>query len=102
MNPAIGGKTPAALPEIGRPGIELPPADCHLVAVSRVNRYRGLVCCVPDDVVSIGIDVRLVADETAIGRDCSRRCLQPVNVARRHIVFFHVVLRVQLPCGWYP
>jgi len=102
VNPAIGGKPPAALPEIGRPGIELPPADCHLVAVGRVNRYRGFVCCVADDVVSIGIDVRLVADEPAIGRDRSRRCLQPVNVRRRHIVFFHVVLRVQPRCRCFP
>ena len=66
MHTAIGGVTPAALPEVGRNVIKLPPGNGHFVAVGRINRDRALVGRVTYDIVAIGIDVHLIADEAGI------------------------------------
>src|SRR2546430_6560820 len=60
---AVGGVTPAGLPEVGADIIELPAGDCHLVAVCGVNRNRTLVRSVAEDVVPVCIDVHLVTGE---------------------------------------
>ena len=63
MHAAIGGITPAALPEVGGNVIELSPGDCHLIAVCWVNGNRALVRRVAEDVLAILIDVDLVTRE---------------------------------------
>ena len=37
VDTGVGGITIAGLPEVGRPSVELPPADRHFVAICRVN-----------------------------------------------------------------
>ena len=88
MDTAISRKTPAALPEVGTYAVKLPPADCHFIAVGRVDCYGRLISGIADDIVPIRINIYLVADEDAIRRNHSWRSLQTVNVRRRHIVFF--------------
>jgi len=73
VNPTVRGITPAALPEAGAHRIELPPTDRHSVAVGRVDRYRGFVCRVANNVVALGINIRLIACEQTKLRDHSRR-----------------------------
>ena len=94
VNPTVRGITPAALPEAGAHRIELPPTDRHFVAVSRIDRYRGFVCRVANDVVALRINIRLIACEQTKLRDHSRRFFQPENVRWRHIVRFLVLLWV--------
>ena len=72
MDAGIRGVTIAGLPEVGRPGVKLSPADRDLVAICRVNCDGRLVRGVADDVVSILIDIHLVTHEAAIRRDHSR------------------------------
>ena len=72
VNPAVRGITPAALPEAGAHRIELPPTDRHFVAVSRVDRYRGFVCRVANNVVALRVNIRLIAREQTKLRDHSR------------------------------
>ena len=86
MHTGIGGVTPAALPEVGRNVIKLPPGNGHFVAVGRINRDRTLVGCVTYDVVAIRIDVHLVAGEHAKLRDHSRRGLHFPRRRRRVII----------------
>ena len=62
----IGGIAPTALPEVGGDIIELPPGNCHLVRVRRVNRNRTFVSRVAEDIVSVCIDVDLVTDEPVV------------------------------------
>jgi hypothetical protein len=73
VNPAIGCVTPAALPEVRRITVKLPPTDCHFVAVGRVDRYRGFVCRVANNVVALRINICLIACEKTKLRDHSRR-----------------------------
>src|SRR5207244_2602813 len=70
---AISGIAPAALPEIGRVGVKLSPADGHSAGVGWIHCDRRLVRGVAYDVLMARIDVRLVADEAAIWRDHSGR-----------------------------
>src|SRR5207253_3566766 len=72
---AIGGISPAALPEIRGNIIELPPGDCHLVPVGRINGNHALVRGIADDVLAVLIDVDLETDVRAELRDHSRRRL---------------------------
>ena len=65
VQPAIGGVSPAALPEVGGNIIELPPGNGHLVAICGVNRNNALIRRVAEDVLTILIDVGLVAREYA-------------------------------------
>ena len=97
MNPAVRCITPAALPEVGANRIELSPTDRHFVAVGRVDRYGRFVCCVANDVVALGVNIRLIACEQTKLRDHSRRFFQSENVRWRHIVRFLVLLRVHWP-----
>jgi hypothetical protein len=73
LNPTVRGITPAALPEAGVHRIELPPTDRHFVAVGRVDRYRGFVCRVANDVVALRVNIRLITREQTKLRDHSRR-----------------------------
>ena len=66
MNAAIGGITPAALPEVGGNIIELPPDDCHLVSICWVNGNRTFVSGIAEDVLAVLIDIRLITDEPVI------------------------------------
>src|SRR4029453_13446515 len=68
----VGGKTPAALPEVRGDVVELPPGNCHLVPISRVNGNRTLVSRIAENVLVICIDVHLVACKHAKLRDHSR------------------------------
>ena len=65
MYASIGGITPPALPEIGCNIIELPPGNCHVVQVRRVNGYRTFVRSVAQDILAILIDVHLITREHA-------------------------------------
>jgi len=94
VNPAIRRVAPAALPEVGTDRIELPPTDRHFVAVGRIDRYRGFVCRVANNVVALGVNVRLIAREQTKLRDHLRRFFQSENVRWRHIVRFLVLLWV--------
>ncbi|PYL67692.1 MAG: hypothetical protein DMF28_08555 [Verrucomicrobia bacterium] len=96
---AIGGITPAALPEVGVNVIELPPGDRHFVAVCRVNGDRALVRGVPEDVLSVGVDVCLVTSEQAELRNHARRRLNFSRRSRRVIVFFQRLIPGRLVCG---
>jgi hypothetical protein len=80
MHAGIGGVTPAPLPEVRGHIVELPPGNCHLVAIGRINRNRALVRSIANDVLAILIDVDLVTGEQAEledhpwrGLDLSRR-----------------------------
>src|SRR6266705_1773509 len=73
MRAAIGGITPAGLPEIGQYAVKLSPGDCHLVPVGRINGNRALVRRIADDVLAVLIDVDLETDERAELRGHSRR-----------------------------
>lgn len=84
----ISGITPATLAEVRSPTIELSPADGHFAGVGWIDCDRWLIRRVADNIVVIGINVDLVADEAAVWRDHSRRGLQSVNGCRRHVVFF--------------
>ena len=75
MHAAIGCVSPAGLPEVGCHTVELPPGDCHLAQVRRVNGNGALVCGVAEDVVPIRINVYLKARKRAELRDHSRRGL---------------------------
>ena len=90
VDAGIRGVTIAGLPEVGRPGVKLSPADRDLVAICRVNCDGRLVRGVTDDVVSILIDVHLVADEAAVRGDQPRRGLESIGAywRRRHPGFF--------------
>ena len=66
MHAAIGGITPAALPEVGSNIVELPPGNCHPVQVRWVNGNRTFVSSVAEDILAVLIDVRLITDEPAI------------------------------------
>jgi len=59
----VGGESPAGLPEVGGNSIELPPTDCHLITVRRINGNHALVSGVAEDVIPICIDVYLITDE---------------------------------------
>jgi hypothetical protein len=71
MHAAIGGVTPATLPEVRGNIVELPPGDCHPVRVRWVNGNRTFVSSVANDVLAILIDVDLVTGEHAELRDHS-------------------------------
>ena len=66
MHSGIGAITPPALPKVGSNIIELPPADCHLVAICWVNGNDAFVSSVAKDVLAVLIDVHLVTDELVI------------------------------------
>ena len=103
VHPAIGGITPAALPEIGRNTVKLSPTNCHPATVGWVNRDRTFIGGVADDIVPILIDVHLVTDEDAVRGDHSRRSSQPVNIrCRRVIVFFQWLFGVRVPSRRLP
>jgi len=72
MHAGIGGITPATLPEVRGDIVELPPANCHLVAIGRINRNRALVRSIANNVLAILIDVDLVTCEHAKHRNHSR------------------------------
>ena len=74
--------------------IKLPPADCHFVAICRIHCNRRFVRGVPDDVVPLRIDVDLIASEGPIRRDHPWRSPQPVDIGRRHVVFFQGLVRI--------
>ena len=75
MHAAIRGITPACLPKVGLDTVELPPPNRHLVAVRGINRNRGLIRSISEDVVAVCIYVRLVTDERSVRRDFPRRSL---------------------------
>ena len=75
---AIGGISPAALPEVGQYAVKLAPTDCDLVAVGWINGNGRLIGSVAENIVAIGIDVHLETDEWAELRDHSRPSLEPV------------------------
>ena len=79
--------------------VELPPADCHLVAIGRINRNRGLVRRVAENVVATCIDIRLVTGEHAELRDHARRSLYFSRRRRRHVVFFERLVQGSLRTG---
>ena len=62
----ISGVAIAGLAEIRLHRIELSPADCSRAAVRWINRNRGLVRRVPEDVVSIRVNVDLIADKRPV------------------------------------
>jgi hypothetical protein len=84
----ISRVSPSALSEVGGNIVELPPADCHLVAVCGIDRDGALVRSVADDVVAICIDVYLVADKRAVLRNHPRRSFSWENSSRRVVIFF--------------
>src|SRR6266513_917395 len=96
---AIGGITPAGLPEVGLNAVKLPPADHHLVVICRINRNRGLVCSIAEDVVTICVDVCLKAGEQAELRSHSGRSLYFSRRSRRIIIFFQRLIQGQLVNG---
>jgi len=53
-----------------------------------INRDRWLVRRITEDVIAIGIDIHLEAGEQPELGNHARPCLPPVNVRRRHVVFF--------------
>ena len=81
----IGGITPAALPKVGGNIVELPPADCHLVAICGVNRNRAFVRSVTNDVLAILIDVDLITGEYPKLRDHLGRSLH-LSWRRRRVI----------------
>src|SRR4029077_19058797 len=85
--------------EVGRVGVKLSPAYGHSAGVGWIHCDRRLVRRVADYILVVRINVHLIADEAPIWGDHSRRSLQAVNIARRVIVFFERLVRVQLPCG---
>ena len=99
MHAAIGGITPAALPEVGQYAVKLSPGDCHLVPVGWVNGNNAFVRRIADDIVAVGIDVRLVADEWAVRGDHSRRSLYLPWWRRRVIVKFQRLVPWRLARG---
>ena len=96
---AIAGITPAALPEVGVNVIKLPPRDCHLVPVGRINGNHALVRRIADDVLAILIDVDLETHERAELRDHSRRSLYLPWWRRRIIVKFQRLVPWRLARG---
>ena len=72
MEAAIGGVTPAALPEVRRNIVKLSPTNCHPAAVCWINCDRALVSSIANDVIPICINVYLIAGEDAMRRDHSR------------------------------
>ena len=94
MHAAIGGITPAALPEVGQYAVKLSPGDCHLVPIGRINGNRALVSGVAEDIVAILINVDLETDERAELRDHSRRSLYLPWWRRR------VIVKFQRPVPW--
>ena len=99
VTPASVVIAPAALPEVGLNAIKLPPADCHFVAICRIHCNRRFVRSVADDVVPLRINIHLVANEGPIRRDHPWRRPQPVDIGRRHVVFFEGLVRVKLRFG---
>ncbi len=61
--PAVGAPAPARLAEVRGDAVELPPADRHPQRCVGVDRDRGLVGRVANDVAPVGRDVDLDADE---------------------------------------
>ena len=99
VHAAVGGITPTGLPEVGLNTVELSPADHHLVEICRINRNRGLVRSVPEDIVAIRIDIRLVTGEHAELRDHSRRSLYRSRRSRWVIVFLERLSERRLANG---
>ena len=64
---AVGGVAVARLAEIARDGVELPPADHHLVRIGGVHGDGRLVGGVADDVLSESVDVHLDREERIPG-----------------------------------
>jgi len=87
----ISSVTPPALPEVGGHVVELPPADCHFVAIRRVDGDHAFVGGVAEDVLAVLIDIHLVAGEHAELRDHSRRSRHDLKRRRRIVVFFEVL-----------
>jgi len=96
---AIGGITPTGLPEVGLNTVELSPADHHLVEICRINRNRGLVRSIPEDIIAIRIDIRLVTGEHAEWRDHSRRSLYRSRRSGWVIVFLERLSERRLANG---
>src|SRR6266446_8905481 len=69
VDAAISRESPAALPEVRLNAIKLPPADCNPAAIARIHGNRRLVRSVAENVVSIRIDIDLIADEAPIRRN---------------------------------
>src|ERR1041385_580361 len=94
--------SPTALAEVGVNRVELPPTDCHFVAIGRVDCNRRLVGRVAEDVLVIRVHVHLKADEGPVRGDHARRRLKPVNVGRRHVIFFQRLAAKRLACRSLP
>src|SRR5213076_2567080 len=99
MHAAIGGITPAGLPEIGQYAVKLSPGDCHLVPVGGIHGNRALVRRIADDVLAVLIDVDLETDERAKLRDHSRRSLYLPWWRRQVIVKFQRLVPWRLTRG---
>jgi hypothetical protein len=65
MHAAIGGITPATLPEVRGDIVELPPGNCHPVRVRWINGNRTFVSSVTKNILAVLIDVDLVTGERA-------------------------------------
>src|SRR6266513_5046744 len=99
MHAGIGSITPSSLAEIGVNAIELPPGDHHLVAIRWIHGNGRLIRSVAEDVVALGIDVRLEAGEHAELRDHARRSLYFPMRRRRHVIFFERLMERRLADG---